>query len=70
MGIILLLAIVSGVGGTNLPHYGGKTANPPWLYSWARPLTVMVSQPCLLLDQPTPSRPLSEVGFHSSHLAT
>ncbi len=26
------------------PHHGGKTANPSWLYSWARPRTVMVSQ--------------------------
>ncbi len=27
-----------------LPHHGGKTANPSWLYSWARPQTVVVSQ--------------------------
>jgi competence protein ComEC len=26
------------------PHHGGKTANPSWLYSWARPRTVIVSQ--------------------------
>ncbi len=25
-------------------HHGGKSANPPWLYSWALPRTVMVSQ--------------------------
>jgi competence protein ComEC len=30
------------------PHHGGKTANPSWLYSWARPWTVVVSQ------RPTP----------------
>jgi competence protein ComEC len=26
------------------PHHGGKTANPSWLYSWARPRAVVVSQ--------------------------
>jgi competence protein ComEC len=26
------------------PHHGGKTANPSWLYSWARPRAVIVSQ--------------------------
>ncbi|WP_165226387.1 ComEC/Rec2 family competence protein [Aquisphaera insulae] len=26
------------------PHHGGKTANTPMLYTWARPKTVMVSQ--------------------------
>ena len=26
------------------PHHGGKSANPAWLYSWARPRTVVVSQ--------------------------
>jgi competence protein ComEC len=26
------------------PHHGGKTANPSWLYSWARPRAVAVSQ--------------------------
>jgi competence protein ComEC len=26
------------------PHHGGKSANPSWLYSWARPRAVIVSQ--------------------------
>jgi competence protein ComEC len=26
------------------PHHGGRTANPPWLYDWARPSLVVVSQ--------------------------
>jgi competence protein ComEC len=26
------------------PHHGGKSANPPWLYDWARPRTIVVSQ--------------------------
>lgn len=26
------------------PHHGGRTANPPWLYDWARPRVVVVSQ--------------------------
>ena len=26
------------------PHHGGKSANPPWLYDWARPRAVIASQ--------------------------
>jgi competence protein ComEC len=26
------------------PHHGGRTANPPWFYDWARPAKVVVSQ--------------------------
>ena len=26
------------------PHHGGRTSNPPWLYDWARPALVVVSQ--------------------------
>ncbi len=26
------------------PHHGGKSANPPWLYNWAKPRAVVVSQ--------------------------
>jgi competence protein ComEC len=26
------------------PHHGGRTANPKWLYDWARPALVVVSQ--------------------------
>lgn len=26
------------------PHHGGKTANPSWLYDWARPRSIVVSQ--------------------------
>ena len=26
------------------PHHGGRTSNPPWLYNWARPALVVVSQ--------------------------
>jgi competence protein ComEC len=26
------------------PHHGGRAANPPWLYDWARPSLVVVSQ--------------------------
>jgi competence protein ComEC len=26
------------------PHHGGRSANPPWLYDWARPSRVVVSQ--------------------------
>ena len=41
---ILLLLIAAAVGAADLPHHGGKSANPSWLYSWARPRTVVVSQ--------------------------
>lgn len=32
------------------PHHGGKTANPPFLYNWAKPRLVVVSQ------KPLPAR--------------
>ena len=41
---ILLLLAESGVGGSNLPHLGGETANTSILYDWAKPSTIMVSQ--------------------------
>jgi competence protein ComEC len=44
LSLISLLGAVSWVGGTNLPHHDGKSANPLLLYNWARPRTVVVSQ--------------------------
>ena len=41
---ILLLLIAAAVGALCVPHHGGKSGNPSWLYSWARPRTVVVSQ--------------------------
>ncbi len=41
---IWLLLIAAAVGALCVPHHGGKSANPSWLYSWARPRTVVVSQ--------------------------
>ena len=32
------------VGASDQLHHGGKTANPSWLYSWAWPRAVVVSQ--------------------------
>jgi competence protein ComEC len=32
------------LAGLLAPHHGGRTANPPWLYDWARPGSVIVSQ--------------------------
>ena len=43
------------------PHHGGKSANPSWLYSWARPRAVVVSQRPRSPEQPTPCHQLSEV---------
>ncbi len=42
--LILLLGVAATVGALCAPHHGGKSANPSWLYSWARPRTVVVSQ--------------------------
>ena len=41
---ILLLVAVGAPDALGAPHHGGKSANPSWLYSWARPRTVVVSQ--------------------------
>ena len=41
---ILLLGVAATVGALCAPHHGGKSANPSWLYSWARPWAVVVSQ--------------------------
>ena len=41
---ILLLIIAAVVGAPDAPHHGGKSDNPSWLYSWARPKAVIVSQ--------------------------
>ena len=39
-----LILLLAGIGAVGAPHHGGKSANPSWLYSWARPRTVVVSQ--------------------------
>jgi hypothetical protein len=41
---ILLLAAVGAPDAPGAPHNGGKSANASWLYSWARPKAVIVSQ--------------------------
>ena len=41
---ILLLGVAATVGALCAPHHEGKSANPSWLYSWARPRTVVVSR--------------------------
>ncbi len=40
----LLLAVAAAPDALCAPHHGGKTANTPRLYSWARPRTLVVSQ--------------------------
>src|SRR5271165_7177487 len=42
--VLLFIWPLSTVGALCAPHHGGKSANPSWLYSWARPRTVVVSQ--------------------------
>lgn len=34
----------AGLDAMLAPHHGGRAANPPWLYDWARPGLVVVSQ--------------------------
>src|SRR5271166_6800280 len=41
---ILLLVVTGTVGAADLLRQGGRSANPSWLYSWARPRSVVVSQ--------------------------
>ena len=44
MGSLLFRWLLLIVGAADLLQHGGKSANPSWLYSWARPRTVVVSQ--------------------------
>jgi hypothetical protein len=44
LGPILLLAAVRAPDAPGAPHQGGRTANPPALYDWARPRAVAVSR--------------------------
>src|SRR5271165_4077092 len=46
MPVVRLLLVA--VGAPDAPcasHHGGNSANPSWLYSWARPRAVVVSRP-------------------------
>ena len=47
------------------PHHGGRTANPEWLYEWAKPRLVVVSQRRERLTRPTPSLPSRGSGSRS-----
>ena len=49
------------------PHHGGRTANPEWLYEWAKPRLVVVSQrPVDPRDQRRPVRRSNAEEFPSS----
>ncbi len=49
------------------PHHGGKSANPEWLYQWAKPRLVVVSQrPLARQDQRRLSLRSNAVGFPCS----
>ena len=41
------------------PHHGGRSANPPWFYRWARPARVVVSQRPPLPGASDPLTPLA-----------
>ena len=42
------------------PHHGGRTSNPRWLYDWAKPGLVVVSQRPLAAGSRDPLIPLAE----------
>jgi competence protein ComEC len=45
------------------PHHGGKSANPPWLYDWARPRAIVVSQRMLASGATDALTPLERSGI-------
>jgi competence protein ComEC len=45
------------------PHHGGRTSNPAWLYAWAKPDLVIVSQRNLAAGSRDPLTPLAEGHF-------
>ena len=45
------------------PHHGGRTSNPAWLYAWARPDLVVVSQRPPATGSRDPLAPLAEGHF-------
>ncbi len=45
------------------PHHGGRTSNPAWLYDWAKPALVVVSQRPLAAGSRDPLEPLAEGAF-------
>jgi competence protein ComEC len=45
------------------PHHGGRTSNPAWLYQWARPAQVVVSQRPLAAGSRDPLEPIARGHF-------
>ena len=45
------------------PHHGGRTSNPAWLYAWAKPALVVVSQRAPSPGSRDPLTPLAEGQF-------
>jgi competence protein ComEC len=45
------------------PHHGGRTSNPPWLFTWAKPTLVVVSQRPLAAGSRDPLEPLAQGHF-------
>ena len=74
---LLLTGDLEGIGLTDLvalppprpldamlaPHHGGRTSNPAWLYEWAKPGLVVVSQRPLAAGSRDPLTPLAEGHF-------
>ena len=57
------LGAAGWVGAVGAPHHGGKSANPSWLYSWAKPRTVVVSQRMPVLGTTDALTPLERSGI-------
>ena len=45
------------------PHHGGRTSNPPWLYDWAKPALVVVSQRAPAPGSRDPLGPIADGQF-------
>jgi competence protein ComEC len=45
------------------PHHGGRSANPQWLYQWARPGSVIVSQRPPAVGSTDPLSPIAQQGI-------
>ncbi len=55
--------MASGVDAMLAPHHGGRTSNPSWLYGWAHPALVVVSQRPPSAGTRDPLGPIAEGHF-------
>jgi competence protein ComEC len=60
---LVALPPLDPLGAMLAPHHGGRTSNPPWLYEWAKPELVVVSQRPQAIGPRDPLATLSEGHF-------